>query len=101
LVLEDVNTHKEKNIVLNGIFLEIGYEVKTDFIKNLVELNKNNEIIIDEKCNTSVPGIFAAGDCTTTPYKQAVISAAEGVKAALTAYSYLTGIQQFSIDWGK
>ncbi|MEM4259969.1 MAG: thioredoxin-disulfide reductase [Candidatus Woesearchaeota archaeon] len=99
--LEDVNTKKRKNIAVNGVFLEIGYEVKTDLIKDLLKLNNNNEIIIDEKCNTSVPGIFAAGDCTSIPYKQAVISAAEGVKAALTAYSYLTGIQQFSIDWNK
>lgn len=101
IIVEDINTKKERKIDLNGIFLEIGYEVKTDLVKGLLKLNNNNEIIIDEKCNTSVAGIFAAGDCTSVAYKQAVISAAEGVKAALTAYSYLTGIEQFSIDWNK
>ena len=67
----------------------MGYTAKTDFIKDLVQLNNSNEIIIDKYCTTSRQGIFAAGDVTDVPYKQAVISAGQGSIAALSAYSYI------------
>jgi alkyl hydroperoxide reductase subunit F len=54
-----------------------------------VELNRSGEIVIDERCQTNVPGVFAAGDVTTVPFKQIVIAAGEGAKAALSAFDHL------------
>ena len=82
----------------NGIFIEIGYELKTDWLKSLVKRNDKNEIVIDDRCNTSQKGIFAAGDVSTVPYKQTVISAGEGAKAGLEAYKYINGAEA-AIDW--
>lgn len=102
LTVEDVNTQQQRLLKLNGVFIEIGYIIETDLIKGLVQLNEKNEIIINDKCETSAPGIFAAGDLTTTPFKQTVISAGEGAKAGLTAYQYLQKIEgkpAVMIDW--
>ena len=102
IIVEDKDNNK-KEIMVNGIFVEIGHEVKADFIRSLVKLNEKNEIIIDSNCQTSEPGIFAAGDVTDIEYKQIVISAGEGAKAALSAYQYLqnkTGKKGAGIDWG-
>jgi thioredoxin reductase (NADPH) len=71
------------------VFVEMGYIAKTDFVKGLVQLNNSNEIIVDKYCATSRQGIFAAGDITDVPYKQAVISAGQGSIAALSAYNYI------------
>ena len=67
----------------------MGYIAKTDFVKDLVQLNSSNEIIVNKYCATSRQGIFAAGDVTDVPYKQAVISAGQGSIAALSAYNYI------------
>jgi len=61
----------------------------TEFLKGMLELSRFGEIVIDDKCHTNLPGIFAAGDVTTVPYKQIVIAAGEGAKAALSAFDYL------------
>src|SRR5919198_2106732 len=74
---------------IDGVFVEMGYIAKTDFVKDLVQLNNSNEIIVDKYCATSRQGIFAAGDVTDVPYKQAVISAGQGSIAALSAYNYI------------
>lgn len=74
---------------LAGVFVQIGLVPNTEFLKGTVELSRFGEIIIDAKCHTSVPGIFAAGDVTTVPYKQIVIAAGEGSKAALSAFDHL------------
>lgn len=74
---------------LDGIFVQIGLVPNSDFLGGIVERTKFGEIIIDEKCQTTEPGIFAAGDVTTVPYKQIVISMGEGSKAALSAFDYL------------
>ena len=89
LVVEDIKNRVEKEIQVEGIFVELGYEAKTDFVSGLVELNEKNEIIINKVGETNVEGLFAAGDVTDIPYKQAVISAGEAVKAALSAFSYI------------
>src|SRR5918911_512851 len=68
----------ESKLDVDGIFVEMGYIAKTDFIKELVQLSNSNEIIVDKYCATSRPGIFAAGDVTDVPYKHAVISAGQG-----------------------
>ncbi len=73
----------------DGIFVEIGYLPNTAWLGDLVQLNKRGEIITNAVCETSVPGIFAAGDVTDTPYKQIIIAAADGAKAALTANDYI------------
>jgi len=81
-----------KTLAVEGIFVEIGYRPATSFVKDLVELNEKGEIVIDFKTNqTRTPGLFAAGDSTNVLYKQIVIAAGEGAKAALSAYAYLQG----------
>jgi len=82
-------TNDEKKLSANGVFIEIGLLPNNEPIKNLVELNEHGEIIVDCSCKTNVEGLFGAGDVTTVPHKQIVISAGEGAKAALSAYDYL------------
>lgn len=90
LIYFNPETKKEGSIKIDGIFVEIGSIPNTDFLNGLLELNEKGEIIIDHKtCATSVEGIFAVGDVTDLPYKQVVIAAGEGAKAALSAYEYL------------
>jgi alkyl hydroperoxide reductase subunit F len=89
LTYEDRATGELEQIYLSGIFVQIGLVPNSDFVKNVVETSPNGEIIIDENCHTSVPGIFAAGDVSTVPYKQIVIAMGEGAKASLSAFDYL------------
>lgn len=76
----------KKTFAVDGVFVQIGLLPNSGFIKGTVELSKFGEIIIDEKGRTNIPGIYAAGDVTTTPYKQIIIAMGEGAKAALTAF---------------
>ncbi|MFA5069759.1 MAG: FAD-dependent oxidoreductase [Patescibacteria group bacterium] len=97
---------KGKNVTLNveGVFVEIGYEVRADFLAGLVKQDEKNQIIVDHQGRTSLPGVFAAGDVTDTPYKQLVISAGEGAKAALACHQYLQAqgkTKNIFVDWGK
>jgi len=85
----DKSAQKENIIKGDGLFIEIGNIPNTELIKNLVELNDRNEAIVDEKGQTSCPGLFASGDMTQNPYKQIIIAAADGAKAALAANEYL------------
>jgi alkyl hydroperoxide reductase subunit F len=78
-----------KQIALEGIFVQIGLLPNTDWLKGTVELSKFGEIVVDAKGHTSVPGVFAAGDCTTVPYKQIIIAAGAGATAALSAFDHL------------
>lgn len=96
---ENVVTRGARKLNVQGMFLEIGYIVDTSMVKDIVKLNAQREIIVDERCNTSCPGIFAAGDVTQVPFKQTVISAGEGAKAALECHRWLTGGKGVSIDW--
>lgn len=80
---------KESEIEIQGLFVEIGYEVNPTLFKDLVETDELNQIKTRAYGETSAPGIFAAGDVTDTPYKQIVISAGAGAKAALCAYDYI------------
>ena len=73
------------------MFIEIGYTTDTTMVKGLVETNKQGEIVVDLRCATKTPGLYAAGDLTTIPYKQTVISAGMGATAALEAYRHITG----------
>jgi alkyl hydroperoxide reductase subunit F len=89
LVYKDRKTDETHRIELEGIFVQIGLLPNTDFLKGTLELTRFGEVMIDAKAQTSVPGVFAAGDCTTVPYKQIVIAMGEGSKAALSAFDHL------------
>jgi len=85
-----VNKEKEEQeIVVDGIFIEIGRIAHTDLVADLVERTKQNQIMVDDKCRTKTPGLFAAGDVTTTPYKQITIAMGQGTIAALAAYEFI------------
>ena len=86
---KDRATGVEHDIALEGVFVQIGLVPNTEFLRGTVELSKFGEIIVDAKGHTNVPGVFAAGDCTTIPFKQIVIAAGEGSKAALSAFDHL------------
>ena len=87
-VLDKV-TNQTYDIPADGLFIEIGTVPKSQWIKHLVSVNDQDEIIVDSNQMTNVPGIFAAGDVTNQPFKQIIISAAEGAKAALAITQYL------------
>jgi len=86
---KDRATSEEHTEALEGVFVQIGLVPNTEFLKGTVELSKFGEIVVDAKCHTNLAGVFAAGDVTTVPYKQIVIAAGEGAKAALSAFDYL------------
>lgn len=93
------NDGQEKEITLDGIFIEIGHVAKSDWLKNIINLTDRREIKINQDCETNLPGVFSAGDISEITYKQAVISAGEGCKAALQAYRYLQGNKPLMPDW--
>ncbi|MDO8694206.1 MAG: alkyl hydroperoxide reductase subunit F [Sheuella sp.] len=86
---KDRATGVEHHVELAGVFVQIGLVPNTEFLKETLDLTKFGEIVVDAKGHTNVPGVFAAGDCTTVPFKQIVIAAGEGSKAALSAFDYL------------
>jgi alkyl hydroperoxide reductase subunit F len=86
---KDRNSDTEQDVDLEGIFVQIGLVPNTEWLKDSVALTPRGEIEVDYRGQTSVPGVFAAGDATTTPYKQIVIAMGEGSKAALSAFDYL------------
>ncbi|AXS80853.1 alkyl hydroperoxide reductase subunit F [Dechloromonas sp. HYN0024] len=89
LVYQDRETDEVKRIDLNGIFVQIGLLPSTDWLKSVVDLSSRGEIEIDARGQTSVPGVFAAGDCTTVPYKQIIIAMGAGATASLSAFDHL------------
>jgi alkyl hydroperoxide reductase subunit F len=89
LSYKDRATETVHHVPLEGVFVQIGLVPNTEFLKGSMELSKFGEIVIDAKGHTSMPGVFAAGDCTTVPYKQIIIAAGEGAKAALSAFDHL------------
>jgi alkyl hydroperoxide reductase subunit F len=89
LVYKDRASNDLHTVALDGVFIQIGLVPNTDWLKGVVELSKHGEIIVDAKGQTSVPGVFAAGDATTVPFKQIIIAAGDGAKAALGAFDHL------------
>ncbi|AGF57698.1 alkyl hydroperoxide reductase subunit F [Clostridium saccharoperbutylacetonicum] len=83
------DTNEVKHIDVDGIFVQIGLVPNTEWLNDTVEKNKLGEIVIDNHGATNIPGIFAAGDCTDSPYKQIIISMGTGATAALSAFDYL------------
>ncbi len=78
-----------RGVALAGVFVQIGLVPNTDWLKGVVALSPRGEIEVDSRGQTSVPGVFAAGDCTTVPFKQIVIAVGEGAKASLSAFDHL------------
>ena len=89
LIYEDRNSGERIRVELEGIFVQIGLLPNTDWLKDVVALSPRGEIEIDARGQTSVPGVFAAGDATTVPYKQIIIAMGDGAKASLSAFDYL------------
>ena len=79
----------EHLVDLAGVFVQIGLVPNTEWLRGVIELSKHGEIVVDARGATSAPGVFAAGDATTTPFKQIIIAAGEGAKAALSAFDHL------------
>lgn len=89
LVVESAS--KRRELPVQGIFSEIGWEVKTDFVQGLVDVSPAGEIVVDQLCRTKTSGLYACGDVANLPYKQTVIAAGMGAIAVLEAYKFLTG----------
>ncbi|WCR43007.1 alkyl hydroperoxide reductase subunit F [Stutzerimonas stutzeri] len=89
LVYKDRNNDEVHEVELEGIFVQIGLLPNSEWLKGTLELSRFGEIIVDAKGQTSIPGVFAAGDVTTVPYKQIVIAVGEGAKASLSAFDHL------------
>jgi len=90
IIYEDLVSKEKKELAVGGVFVNIGYIPNTAFVKNFLKLNEKEEIIIDPwTAETSIKGIFAAGDATNISFKQYIIAAGEGAKAALSAYHYI------------
>lgn len=85
----DRATGETKHVELQGVFVQIGLVPNTDWLADTVERTRMGEIVVDSHGATSVPGVFAAGDCTNSPYKQIIISMGSGATAALGAFDYL------------
>ena len=86
---KDLRSGDTKRIDLEGVFVQIGLVPNTEWLKGTVELSRHGEIVVDARGATSVPGVFAAGDVTTVPFKQIVIAVGEGAKASLGAFDHL------------
>lgn len=85
----DRATNDAHHIELEGVFVQIGLVPNTEWLKGTLELSKHGEIVVDARGQTSLPGVFAAGDVTTVPFKQIIIAAGDGAKAALGAFDHL------------
>ena len=89
LSYKDLGSGEAKHLELEGVFVQIGLVPNTEWLKGTVDLSRHGEIVVDARGATSVPGVFAAGDVTTVPFKQIVIAVGEGAKASLSAFDYL------------
>jgi len=93
IIYVDKQTGKEEKLEVDGVFVEVGYQPATSYAKELVDFNEKDEIKVEfETCQTKTPGLFAAGDLNTGPFKQIVTAAGEGAKAALAAYNYIENL---------
>lgn len=93
LVYENTVTREKKELAVGGIFVNIGHTPNSEFLRGFLALSRAGEVIVDPRTGqTSVEGVFAAGDVTDQPYKQCIIAAAAGAKAALSAHEYLLKI---------
>lgn len=89
IIIKDIKSGEKKQLDVTGVFIEIGLVPNSDVVKDLVRLNKWGEVVVTPDNETSVPGLYAAGDVTNVPEKQIIVAAGEGAKAALQAHRYL------------
>ncbi len=90
LTYKDAKTGEDKKLDVSGVFVEIGYSPATSFVKDLVELNDKQEVVFDPATlATKTPGLFSAGDCNVSKYKQIIMASGQGATAALSAYEYI------------
>jgi len=89
LAYTDRTSGQSQRVELEGVFVQIGLLPNTEWLKGTLRLSPRGEIEVDARGETSLPGVFAAGDATTTPYKQIVIAMGDGAKASLSAFDYL------------
>jgi thioredoxin reductase (NADPH) len=89
VILKNTATGEERELRVDEVFLDIGRDIKLDYVRHLVATDATGKIITDKSGRTSCEGLFAAGDITDTPYAQVIIAAGQGATAALTAYSYI------------
>lgn len=102
ITVEDVKTKKRSELKVDGVFVEIGHILDTEFAKDFVDRNELNEIKVNKNMETRTPGIFAAGDVTDGPFKQTITAAGNGAVAGLSAYNYLMkkqGKAAIKADW--
>lgn len=89
LVFNDRASGTSQRIALEGVFVQIGLQPNAEWLEGTLELSRHGEIVVDARGQTSLPGVFAAGDVTTVPFKQIIIAAGDGAKAALGAFDHL------------
>ena len=89
LVYTDRASGESRKVELEGVFVQIGLVPNSEWLKGTMELTKHGEIVVDSRGQTSVPGVFAAGDVTTVPFKQIIIATGDGAKAALGAFDHI------------
>src|SRR5690606_15646942 len=89
LTYVDRESGEEKHIELAGVFVQIGLVPNTEWLEGTLERSRFGEIIVDKRGATTIPGVFAAGDCTDSAYKQIIISMGSGATASLAAFDYL------------
>ena len=89
ITIRDLKSQEPRSLGVSGVFVEIGLVPNSELVKDIVNLNQMGEIQVNCTDETNVPGLFAAGDVTSVPEKQIVISAGEGAKAAIQAHRYL------------
>jgi len=95
ITYEDLKSKTKKTLKVSGVFVSVGTQPATSFIKDMVDFNEKDEIIVDPKtCETKTPGLFAAGDVTDVKFNQIVIATGEGAKAALSVYEYLKKVKK-------
>jgi alkyl hydroperoxide reductase subunit F len=89
ITIREITTGKLQDLAIEGVFVEIGLEPNSEYVEDIVRMNKRKELMVDCRSRTNIPGVYAAGDITDGPDKQIVIAAGDGAKAALMAYDYL------------
>jgi thioredoxin reductase (NADPH) len=93
ITVRDRKTGEEKEIDVSGVFVYVGLEPSSDFLKEVVELDTKGFVVVSERMETSVPGIFAAGDICSKAIRQVVTACAEGATAAINAYKYIESMK--------
>ena len=96
MTIKDQKSGESKRLEVTGVFIEIGLVPNSEPVRELIELNKQGEVPVSCSCETTMPGLYAAGDVTTVPEKQIIVAAGEGAKAALQAHRYLQRLVEAS-----